>query len=126
MTVRLFSENFTRATFELGCSPSPASITPALTSSSLYLVISSRSLSSGRMPASESAFALTRTMNRIVFLYLLSYTRRTAHGRIDTGFGIWELGFGAARIRRGERPPDVLRDPRHGSAAYSPSRRIVG
>ena len=39
MTVRLSPSNLTRAPFELGCSPSPASITPALTSSSLNLPI---------------------------------------------------------------------------------------
>ena len=35
ITVRSLPENWTRAPFELGCRPSPASITPALTSSSL-------------------------------------------------------------------------------------------
>src|SRR5579859_5639312 len=66
MTVRLLPENLTRAPFELGCRPSAASSTPALTSSSLYLVISVSSFSSGRTPASDSLLALTRTMNRMI------------------------------------------------------------
>ena len=45
VTVRLPPENLTRAPFELGWSPSPASITPAFTSSSLYFPISARSSS---------------------------------------------------------------------------------
>src|SRR5258706_9968143 len=67
MTVRLAPENRTRAPFELGCSPSPASITPAFTSSSLNFPIAARSFSSGITPASESLLALTMIMNRIVF-----------------------------------------------------------
>jgi hypothetical protein len=56
MTVRLVPENLTR----------PASITPALTSSSLYFPISARSCSVGSLPASESLVAFTITMNLIV------------------------------------------------------------
>ena len=48
ITVRFVPENLTRAPFELGCSPSPASITPAFTSSSLNFPISARSFSSGK------------------------------------------------------------------------------
>src|SRR3954464_3351068 len=66
ITVRLSPENRTRAPFELGWSPSPASITPAFTSSSLYFPISVSSSSLGGTPASESLVALTMTMNRIV------------------------------------------------------------
>src|SRR5207247_11303488 len=66
ITVRFPPENLTREPFELGCSPSPASITPALTSSSLNFPISVRIFLLGRTPASESLFALTSTMNRIV------------------------------------------------------------
>ena len=54
ITVRLAPENLTRAPFELGWRPSPASMTPALTSSSLNLPISASSFSFGRTPASES------------------------------------------------------------------------
>src|SRR5207244_550886 len=66
VTVRSSPENLTRAPLELGWSPSPASITPAFASSSLYFPISVRSSSLGITPASESLVALTRIMNRIV------------------------------------------------------------
>ena len=69
ITVRFAPENLTRAPFELGWSPSPASIMPAFTSSSLNLPMSSRSFVSGRTPASDSFVALTITMNRIVHLH---------------------------------------------------------
>src|SRR3954470_8540706 len=65
-TVRLDPENLTRDPLELGCSPSPASMTPALTSSSLYFPISASNCWLGMTPASESALALIITMNRIV------------------------------------------------------------
>lgn len=51
---------------ELGLRPSPASITPALTSSSLNLPMLVSSSVPGMTPASESLFALTNTMQRIV------------------------------------------------------------
>ena len=46
ITVRAVLENLTRAPFELGCRPSPATITPAFTRSSLNLPMSASSLSS--------------------------------------------------------------------------------
>src|SRR6184192_58280 len=58
-------EKTIRAPCELGVRPSPASITPALTSSSLNFAISVSSSALGPLPASESSFALTITMNRI-------------------------------------------------------------
>src|ERR1700674_4360762 len=64
-TVRLLPENLTRAPFELGWRPSAARSTPAFASSSLYLAIAAKMLSSGGSPASLSLFALTRIMNRI-------------------------------------------------------------
>src|SRR6185437_13835454 len=66
VTVRLPPENLTRAPFELGCSPSPASITPALTSSSLNFPIAASNSLLGSAPASLSGVAFTITMNRIV------------------------------------------------------------
>src|SRR5216684_2705518 len=66
ITVRFPPENRTRLLFELGWSPSAASSTPAFTSSSLYFTILARSFCLGITPASESLFALTITMNRIV------------------------------------------------------------
>src|SRR5437867_6080394 len=65
VTVRLLPENFTRAPLEVGLSPSPASITPAFTSSSLNRPISVNSFSLGIWPASVSLVALIMTMNRI-------------------------------------------------------------
>jgi hypothetical protein len=54
----------------LGCSPSPPSMTPALTSSSLNLPISVIVFSSGITPASDSFVALTITMT---FMALFSW-----------------------------------------------------
>ena len=65
MTDVFLPVNLTRAPLELGASPSPASITPALTSSSLNLPMSVSSSLLGITPASESLLALTRTMNRM-------------------------------------------------------------
>src|SRR6266851_2584208 len=66
MTVGFSPEKRTRLPLELACSPSPASMTPAFTSSSLYLPIFVRISVLGRMPASESLLALTITMTLIV------------------------------------------------------------
>src|SRR5262249_35469392 len=66
VTVRFAPSNLTRAPLELGWRPSPASMTPALTSSSLYLPIAARSSRLGSTPASDSLLAFTSTMNRIV------------------------------------------------------------
>jgi len=78
-TVRLPRENLTRAPFELGCSPSPASITPAFTSSSLNFPISVNSLSLGMTPASEFRVALTITMKRIVSLLRINGLERVSN-----------------------------------------------
>src|SRR6202021_839881 len=68
-TVRDLPENLTRAPLELGWRPSMASTMPALMSSSLFLPISAMSCGSGRAPSfSDSAVALTMTMNRIFFV----------------------------------------------------------
>src|SRR5436305_9964128 len=65
ITVRFPPENRTRFPFELGCSPSPASSTPAFINSSLNLPISDNSSWFRRLPASEFLLAFTITMNRI-------------------------------------------------------------
>src|SRR5215207_1620146 len=57
-----------RAPFAVGCRPSPASITPALTISSLNLPIAVSSSVLGITPASVSLLAFTITMNRIAVL----------------------------------------------------------
>src|ERR1700716_2130593 len=66
MTVRLSPEYLTRAPFALAWGPSPASITPALSSSSLNWPISASASLLGSTPASDSSLALTSIMNRIV------------------------------------------------------------
>src|SRR5712691_804037 len=80
ITVRFPLENLTRAPFELAWSPSPASITPAFTSSSLNFPMSVRIFLSGRTPASEFLSALTSTMNRIA---MSPSTYTTNNGRPD-------------------------------------------
>src|SRR3954471_17844568 len=81
-TVRFVPENFTRAPLELGWRPSPANITPAFTSSSLYLPISVSIFSSGSTPASVFLSAFSRIMN---FMFIsLPYPRRTGESPIDT------------------------------------------
>ena len=65
VTVRLLPEKRTRAPFELGMSPSPASSTPARTSCSLYWPMAAISSGLGGLPASVSASALTMTMYRM-------------------------------------------------------------
>src|SRR5262249_19182198 len=66
MTVVFPPENLMRAPLEVGCSPSPASMTPALTISSLNFPMSARIFWSGMIPASDSLFAGTMAMKRIV------------------------------------------------------------
>src|SRR5437879_5457778 len=87
-----------RAPLELGWSPSPASITPAFTSSALNFPIAVSSSALGMMPASESFVALTITMTRIVLSPLgfvlrarigLLQTRRTRGRRFRQGSEIW-------------------------------------
>src|SRR6478672_513595 len=72
-TERLSPKKRTRAPFELGCRPSPASMIPAFTNSSLYLPMALRSASLGRTPASESLVARTITMKRIVVASRISF-----------------------------------------------------
>src|SRR5262245_28101640 len=66
VTRRLLPEKVTRAPFELGCRPSPASMTPAFTSSSLNLPMAAKSSWLGSSPASDAFVALTKTMTFIV------------------------------------------------------------
>src|SRR5277367_2502843 len=54
MTVRSLPLKRIFAPLEVGCRPSPASITPDLTSSSLYFVIAPRASVLGISPASDS------------------------------------------------------------------------
>src|SRR3954447_3292764 len=103
ITDRLFPENLTRAPLELAWSPSPASMTPALASSSLYLPISASSSWLGSTPASEFLSAFTITMTRMFKLlnrlglsrpgrfpwppiYTSNDPRRDRHGACHPGF----------------------------------------
>jgi hypothetical protein len=60
----------------LGCSPSPASITPAFTSSSLNAPIAVRRASLGIAPASLLGVAFTITMTFIVSSFRSPFYRR--------------------------------------------------
>src|SRR4051812_26873181 len=75
MTVRLGPSKATRLPFAEGCRPSPANMMPALTSSSLYLPMASRSSVEGMVPASLSLVAFTRTITRIVLSPLIHQGR---------------------------------------------------
>src|ERR1700683_3843836 len=73
-TVRDLPENLTRAPLELGWRATMASTMPDLLSSSMYLAISAKSCGSGRAPSfSDSAVALTITMNRITSPFVLDH-----------------------------------------------------
>jgi hypothetical protein len=65
VTVRASPSKWTRTPRELGCRPSPASITPASTSSSLKRPMAASSSSPGMTPASLSSVAFTITMTFI-------------------------------------------------------------
>jgi hypothetical protein len=71
MTARLAPSKAMRLPFEEGCRPSPVSMMPAFTSSSLYRPMASIiSMVSGvgLTPASLSSVAFTNTMTRMVIL----------------------------------------------------------
>src|SRR5829696_884267 len=82
MTVRSPPSKRTLAPSEVGRRPSPASMTPAFPSSSLYFVIASRSSVLGISPRSDSGLPGTRTMKRIGaslwWLGLVLLPRRTS------------------------------------------------
>src|SRR5713226_5997630 len=69
LTLGCFPEYLIRAPFEVGCRPSPASITPAFTISSLNLPIAVSNSVLGITPASLFLSAFTITMNCIVTLH---------------------------------------------------------
>src|SRR5690606_7818805 len=72
MTVRFAPSKATLLPCDDGLRPSPPSMMPALTSSSLYLPIASMSSVEGMMPASLSAVDLTNTNTRIGHLLSLA------------------------------------------------------
>src|SRR6202171_5034546 len=72
LTLGCFPEYLIRAPFDVGCRPSPASMTPAFTISSLNLPMAVSNSVLGMTPASLFLSAFTITMNRIVTLHLIS------------------------------------------------------
>ena len=88
MTLRSLPLNATRTPLSDGCRPSPASMTPAFTSSSLKSVISVSSRSLGISPRSDCSFALISTMTRISRSSLVDlafhHVRRANTAEIDT------------------------------------------
>ncbi|MNT32969.1 hypothetical protein D3C72_1688770 [compost metagenome] len=66
MTRRLAPSKATRLPLDEGCRPSPASMMPALTSSSLNLPMASSNSVEGMLPASLSSVAFTITITRMV------------------------------------------------------------
>src|SRR3979411_2966768 len=70
LTLGSFPEYLMRAPFDVGCRPSPASMTPAFTISSLNLPIAVSNSVLGITPASLFLSAFTITMNRIIMLRL--------------------------------------------------------
>ena len=117
ITVRWAPEKRTRLPFALECRPSPASITPALTSSSLYLPISASSFSLGITPASDSFVAFTITMKRIVCLLFSSGSSSGPPDCVTAGSADWSNE--AAR----DRHPSSGRSDR-GSGVSAVSGRV--
>src|SRR5690349_18825229 len=100
-----------RTPFELGCRPSPASITPALTSSSLYLPIASSRPVDGILPASLSADAFTMIMNRMAVSLLRGFgAGRRRFRRFDRVVGTHVADM------RGQRPVVAERVAQHAIA----------
>jgi hypothetical protein len=66
VAIRWLPEKCIRLPLALGCRPSPASGTPALTSSSLNLPVAASNSVLGIWPASDGFVAFTITMTRIV------------------------------------------------------------
>jgi hypothetical protein len=103
MTVRRGPSNATRLPCDEGLRPSPASMMPALTSSSLYLPIASNSSAVsvvGEMPFSLSSVAFTNTITRIVCPLLRAGLIDLASGR-RTGFS--EIDIVLQFLRRSRR-----------------------
>src|SRR5262245_41381875 len=117
ITARLSPENLTLAPFELGWSPSPASITPAFTNSSLNFPMSASSFWLGMTPASESFVALTITMNRIfspwrlALIGLRTVVSRSGGAQIDAGPTKIRKKTGRHRLVPQLRQPALKKSP---------------
>src|SRR6185369_6957818 len=124
-TVRSLPENFTRAPFADGCRPSPASMTPAFTSSSLYRVISVSSVSLGITPASLSLVALTMTMNRMARVLLLPWSRTGSHPIDRPAYFFRVRGHPPAAVgdERGQHAHDEGQQRPRSGADHEPDHR---
>src|SRR5215475_14814911 len=103
VTVRLFPENLTRLPYLLGFNPSPASMMPALTSSSLKVPISLSIFSSpGVISASDSFVALTITITRIGLPFRFSVPRltHTSNGAPGDRQSLGEISAGQGHVRQ--------------------------
>src|SRR6478609_1241014 len=119
MTVRSLPLKRTFAPLEVGCRPSPASITPDLTSSSLYFVIAPRISVLGISPASDSGLPGTRTMKRIgaSFWWIGWFYPHVEQGRPkSTPPGIFLVGKASRRERRRSHASPKAHDRRLGDA----------
>src|SRR5262245_13080576 len=121
MTVRWLPEKRTRLPFDEGCTPSPASITPALTSCSLYFPIASRILRSGMTPASESLFAFTITITRMDLLLVTPAPAVVSGPQSD----VERRGAGSTRGRENRRGCGRRSGGRGPSAAPGAARRGI-
>src|SRR5262249_900838 len=115
LTVRLFPENLTRLPYLLGFSPSPASMMPALTSSSLKVPISLSIFSSpGVSSVSDSFVALTITITRIglPFRFAVPRLTHTSIGAPRDRQSLPEICAGQGHVRQSDARPGILRKHR--------------
>src|SRR5690554_4188793 len=101
--MRLVPSNPIRLACDEGLSPSPPSMIPASTSSSLYLPIASSRSDVGRVPASLSAVALTKTTTLMVLLLGFS-TPHQAHARTTNSPGRFRQDNSALSRHAGKSP----------------------
>src|SRR5580658_4010053 len=87
-TVRCEPEKRTRLAFDVGVRPSPASMTPAFTSSSLNFIILPTSSRLGIVPASELASPGTNTITRIGLLLFSSGADAWVEHRTNLGLAL--------------------------------------
>src|SRR4051794_36354245 len=116
MTVRLGPSKATRLPWDEGFRPSPASMMPALTSSSLNLPMAARSSVEGMTPASDS-FVAFQTAQVPEPLGLLSHPGHEA-GKVLSPL---DASLDVLEERRGRPPHDPKRLP-HGAPGFEVSR----
>src|SRR5580658_10489810 len=110
VTVLLPPPNLTRTPLELACRPSPESITPAFSSSSLNLPISVRISRLGSTPDSDSRVAFTITITRMIQLLVriwggdIRFTESTTFGTVQNRQPRRDIFIAASRQEVHERP----------------------